>query len=228
MEATIVPGLRAPENLGHHSPSQFSILRLSDAKTLAFPLLWPILFPSPCLMCSHTHTFQGCFILIKFYCREGFMLMVLSPDAVLVLPSMIVPATSPTLEITALNLVFHFLLTCFILIPPPPSPSYLPCLIPFPFLPILIHSHLCPDRPELLNHSIWRGGRGGGRRGETGRRRDMRWYEWFWLTQILVPQSRPVILPGSVGLKEAMEGEEEDTWNLPGETFDLLTTFLWV
>lgn len=41
-------------------------------------------------------------------------------------------------------------------------------------------------------------------------------------------QSRPVILPGSVGLKEAMEEKEEDIYEiLPGETFHLLTTFLW-
>ena len=42
-------------------------------------------------------------------------------------------------------------------------------------------------------------------------------------------QSRPVILPGSVGLKEAMEEKEEDIYEiLPGETFRLLTTFLWL
>lgn len=40
-------------------------------------------------------------------------------------------------------------------------------------------------------------------------------------------QSRPIILPGSVGLKEPMGEKEEDIYEiLPGETFRLLITFL--
>ena len=40
-------------------------------------------------------------------------------------------------------------------------------------------------------------------------------------------QSRPIVLPGSVGLKEAMEEKEDDIYEiLSGETFRLLITFL--
>lgn len=123
--------------------------------------------------------------------------------------------------------MFHFLLTCFILIPPPPSPSYLPCLILFLFTLswfILISaltdlsSLTIPYEEEEEEEE------------EEEKEEEEEMYDDIdgFDSSNSGSQSRPVILPGSVGLKEAMEEKEEDIYEiLPGETFRLLTTFLW-
>lgn len=58
----------------------------------------------------------------------------------------------PASETTALNPVFPFPLTCFILFPLPPSPTFFSSL--FLFFSTFTHSFLCPGRSELLNHSL--------------------------------------------------------------------------
>lgn len=72
--ATIAP--RALCTLGSHRPS-LALSLLGEQCTARWHFLfWPYSHPLASCAHSHTPTFQSCFILIKFYCKEGFMLMV--------------------------------------------------------------------------------------------------------------------------------------------------------
>ena len=124
--------------------------------------------------------------------------------------------------------MFHFLLTCFILIPPPPSPSFLPCLILFFFslswftlisAPADLSSLTIPCEEEEEEEE----------EGEKEEEEEEETYDDIDGFDSSNPgsQSRPIILHGSVGLKEPMEEKEEDIYEiLPGEKFHLLIIFL--
>ena len=121
--------------------------------------------------------------------------------------------------------MFHFLLTCFILIPPPPPPSFLPCLILFlftlswfiPISPLTDLSSLTIPYEEEEEEEE-----------EEEKEEEEEMYDDIdgFDSSNSGSQSRPIVLPGSVGLKEAMEEKEDDIYEiLPGETFRLLITF---
>lgn len=117
--------------------------------------------------------------------------------------------------------MFHFLLTCFILIPPPPSPSFLPCLILFFFSLSWFTLISAPADLSSLTIPCEEEEEEGEKEEETYD--DIDGFD----SPNSGSQSRPMILHGSVGLKEPMEEKEEDIYEiLPGEKFHLLIIFL--
>lgn len=121
--------------------------------------------------------------------------------------------------------MFHFLLTCFILIPPPPSPSFLPCLVLL--LLTLSWFILISALTDLSSLTIPYEEEEEEEEEEEKEEEEM--YDDIdgFDSSNSGSQSRPIILPGSVGLKEPMGEKEEDIYEiLPGETFRLLITFL--